>query len=91
LTRARHLDSLLLDELEREIRRQDEIHQSGYPATREGIRLGIATAEDELEEARLAWRDEREGAPCMLHTREELLQLAAVVMRTVRSLGGETS
>jgi hypothetical protein len=76
-----------------EIARQDSLHPAGYPATRDGTRLGIAAIEDELEEAKSAWRAERCrcGTPACTcstwaATREELLQIAAVALRTVRSI-----
>lgn len=78
-------DGSLLADLAIEITRQDRIHPAGYPATRDGVRFGIATIEDETREAWGAWGDERsvDGWP---HTREELLQTAAVVMRLIRSI-----
>lgn len=72
-----------------EVRRQDETHEAGYPATRDGLRLALAAAEDELIEARDAHRDEREMAGWW-RTRDELLQLAAVVLRAVRSIDHAT-
>jgi hypothetical protein len=74
-----------LDLLAAEIDRQDEIHPAGYPATRDGIRFGLATVEDELKETLDAWRAERrtEG---WTDTEEELTQTAAVSMRLLRSL-----
>lgn len=49
------------------------------------VRLGIAALEDELREAREAWRDERriEGWP---HTREELVQVASLAFRLAAAL-----
>jgi hypothetical protein len=75
----------LLAELLVEVSTQDCEHQGGYPATRDGVRLGLAAAEDELVEAREAWRDERRvaGWPA---TRGELLQVAAVALRVARSI-----
>lgn len=80
-----------LAELASEITRQDTIHPAGYPATRDGIRLGIATVLDEHTEALDAWNDERHGADkttwaTWAQTRAELLQVAAVAMRTVREI-----
>jgi len=74
-----------LDLVAAEIDRQDEIHPAGYPATRDGIRFGLATVEDELKETLDAWRAERriEG---WSDTEEELTQTAAVSMRLLRSL-----
>lgn len=84
---------MTLDDLVDEIGRQDIVHPSGYPATRDGIRLGIAAAEDELTETRDAWREDR--CKCELplcghatwkNVRAEAMQTAAVLMRLVRSI-----
>lgn len=83
----------LLYILGREMIRQDEIHPDGYPATRDGVRLGIAAAEDELAETREAWIEDR--CKCCVprcehasweHVRSEAIQAAAVLMRMVRSI-----
>jgi hypothetical protein len=87
------IDALLAD-LAGEMVRQDGFHPSGYPATRDGVFLGITTAVHELDrEAIDAWRSERCPCPTPLcghatwtETRAELLQAAAVIMRTVRSI-----
>jgi hypothetical protein len=83
----------LLDALQHEIARQDAIHPDGYPATRDGIRLAIATVIDETDEAREAWRRGRCKCPvprCDHHdwseAAGELLQAAAVIMRVLRSI-----
>jgi hypothetical protein len=83
----------LLSELGREVVRQDSLHPSGYPATRDGMRLGIASGKDELREARKAWSRGRCKCPtpmCDHHdwsaVDEELMQAAAVMLRTVRSI-----
>lgn len=75
----------LLAELAAEIARQDTIHPQGWAADRDGIRLGIATIEDEMIESRDAWRAERkvEGWP---GTEAELMQTAAVALRLLRSI-----
>lgn len=75
----------LLADLAIEIARQDRIHPAGYPATRDGVRFGIATVADETQEALDAWRAERriDGWP---ETRTELFQTAAVIMRLIRSI-----
>jgi hypothetical protein len=87
-----------LTELVAEIRRQDERHPDGYPATRDGIRLGIAAAEDEVNEALDAWRTDRCKCPTPLcghatweKTRGEALQAAAVLMRLVWSIDEGTT
>jgi hypothetical protein len=84
----------LVDALVRAIERQDAIHPDGYPATRDGIFLGITTAVHELErEAVEAWRRGRCKCPtprCDHHdwvaVAEELLDAAAVIMRCWRSI-----
>lgn len=73
----------LLAELAREIERQDRIHPAGFPNTRDGQRAGIAAMEDELDETKAAWRDERsiEGWP---ETHMEAMQVAAIAVRMIR-------
>ncbi|MET0601365.1 MAG: hypothetical protein ABW167_05190 [Baekduia sp.] len=51
-----------------------------------GVRLAAAALEDEAEEVRRAWRDERKVAGWP-HTEEEALQVAAVAARLVAALG----
>ena len=86
-----------------EMVRQDVIHPDGYPPTRDGIRLAIAAADDELIETLAAWRAARCKCPkprCGHHDWTEVgveaIQTAAVLMRMVRALpqpsaGGESS
>ena len=76
---------IVVADLLAEIRRQDEIHPSGYPRTRDGIRLGIAAAEDELFETKEAWRLGK-ASGWWDNVRLEALQTAAVLVRLVRSL-----
>lgn len=71
-----------------EVVRQDKIHPAGYPATRDGVFAGIQTAIHELHsehEAMGAWQDEKRHG-VWTNTRAELLQAAAVIVRTVRSI-----
>ena len=53
----------IYNELADEIARQDAIHPDGYPATRDGIRLAIATVIDEADEAFDEWRAGRCKCP----------------------------
>ena len=84
----------LVAELIEEVHRQDELHPDGYPPTRDGVRLGIAAAQDELNiETWEAWRDARCKCPvprCGHHdwsrVRIEAIQTAAVLLRMVREL-----
>lgn len=71
-----------------EIERQNHIHPAGYPATRDGIRLGLAAAQDELREALDAWRAGRCkcsvpvcGHHDWMDTRVEIVQCAVVLLR----------
>jgi hypothetical protein len=87
------ISDVLIGRLEAEIQRQDVIHPDGYPATRDGIRLAIVTAEDELTEARDEWRAARCKCPMprcghadWSATDGELLQVVAVVLRAMRSI-----
>ena len=85
-----------LADLAAEVERQDRFHPSGYPATRDGVFLGIKTAAHELDrEAVDAWSGDRCKCSIPLcghagwrNTRGELLQVAAVIMRTIRSIDG---
>ncbi len=73
----------MFEELLKEIESQDAKH-GPYQGTVLGrSRLALATLEDEVEEAKDAWRNERkiDGWP---ETRREVLQIAAVAMRTLR-------
>jgi hypothetical protein len=83
----------VLTRLAAEIARQDRLHPAGYPAHRDGVRLGIAHAEDELEEVKLAHRADRCkcsipncGHAHWLETEAEILQTAAVLLRLARSI-----
>ena len=82
-----------LTRLAAEIERQDRLHPAGYPANRDGVRLGIAAAEDELEEVKAAHRAERCKCPIpncghahWSETETEVLQTAAVLLRLARSI-----
>lgn len=74
----------------REVLRQDEIHAPGFPADRDGVRLGLAAMQDELTETLEAWsRDKRRGQdgwdfPSDMEN--ELVQTIAVGLRLLRSL-----
>lgn len=84
--------SWLVSELESEIVRQDQKWGPIEGASTAGaVRLGLALIADELEEARYAWRAERYDAPrerrSPTHwsdTHREVLQVAAVALRTLR-------
>lgn len=82
----------LLSDLLREVERQDAQHgpYQGTPLGRS--RLALATLEDETREAVEAWRSERRE-PHWQHTREEVLQVAAVCIRALRDAlpGGTTA
>lgn len=75
----------VLTEVHAEVYRQDEIHSAGYPATRDGIRLGIAAAQDELDETLEAWRAGRREADWGTAA-GEAIQVAAVLLRMVRAI-----
>lgn len=84
-------------QLIREMTRQDAMHPRGYPPTRDGIRLGLAAAQDELNEALDAWRADRckcEEPECGHYdwqaTRGEIVQTIGVLLRCVRSIDGHT-
>ena len=71
--------------LEAEIARQDSIHPEGFPPTRGGVRLALATVQDELDETFEAWRLERRG-PEWAQVEHELVQTVAVGVRALREL-----
>lgn len=81
-------------DLTAEIARQDRFHPAGYPATRDGVFMGLKTAVHELDhEAIDAWSGDRcrcETPVCghadWSNTRAETLQAIAVLARTVRSI-----
>lgn len=73
----------LIYRLMAEIARQDGKHGKFEGTTLGRSRLAIACLEDEVEEARNAWRDERKALNWD-QTREEVLQVAAVAMRALR-------
>lgn len=76
-----------VDEIFTELERQDRIHPAGYPCTRDGIRLGLAAAEDEIKEALDEWHIEKKRpAAQFIGTRNEALQAAVVLLRVVRSI-----
>lgn len=79
-----------LEDLAREIAKQDTLHPSGYPYTRDGIRLGIAAIEDETREVWDAWHEIRHtignGTADPGSLRGELIQVAAVYMRIARTI-----
>ena len=78
----------------KEVARQDAIHPDGFPATRDGLRLGFAAMLDELDEAKDAWRSDRRSddvCPWLrigddLHTEGELIQAVAIGLRMLRSI-----
>lgn len=83
-----------LDEIVDEMLRQDTIHPDGYPATRDGVFLGLTTAIHELDrEAIDAWRQARCKCPTprcghddWTAVRAEIIQTVAVLLHTVRSI-----
>lgn len=73
----------LIYRLTQEIARQDEKHGPFQGTVLGRSRLAIACLEDEVAEVLLAWRSERKGLD-WYDTREEVLQVAAVAIRTLR-------
>jgi NTP pyrophosphatase (non-canonical NTP hydrolase) len=71
--------------IQKEINRQDKIHPSGYLNTRDSIRLGLASIQDELDETLEEWRKEKKRSRWK-NTKEELLQTIAVAIRLYRNL-----
>lgn len=87
---ALDLSLRLLVELAEEIERQDVKHGPYQGTTLGRSRLALATLEDEVAEALEAWRSERK-APDWNATRTEVMQVAAVAIRTIRDALGERS
>lgn len=68
-----------------EVERQDEKHGRFDGASQLGkSRLALACLEDEVAEAVEAWREEKGPGLTWDHTREEVLQVAAVAIRALR-------
>lgn len=87
-TRNAEVGRGLLDEVAEEMMRQDANHPTGYPPTRDGVRLGIAAAEDELAETKDAWRRGRGRGPDWSDVRMEAIQTVAVLLRMVQQMPG---
>ena len=71
--------------------RQQVAHRSSFDVDRDGIRLGLATIEDELKEALDAWRAGYRhgkffGTPNWEPTAKEVLQIAGNAMRLYTSI-----
>jgi hypothetical protein len=82
----------LVGQLLAEVRVQEEFHPAGFPPDRNGIRAGIAAVEDETREALESWHlgKRHESDPERWNpVRAELLQVAAVALRTIRDLPRE--
>lgn len=96
---ASRIEAETLAWLQTEVTRQDTV-MGGYHPDRDGVRMAISSLEDEVEEAKLAWRVERSGSPqphdscgptcdrshAWRQTRSEALQVAAIALRLVRDL-----
>lgn len=78
----------MFKELMNEIARQDQIHPAGYPYTRDGIRMGIASLQDEVEEVYDEWKLHKRDLSKSDNLTIELYQVAAIAMRMVRSIEG---
>jgi len=68
--------------IQQEINRQEKILPANkcFPFNRNGIRLGIASLEDELKETLDAWNKEKRGTKYK-ETKKELIQLIALGIR----------
>jgi hypothetical protein len=76
-----------LYDLQDEIINQDANHPESYPYNRNGVRLGIAALEDEVNEVYEEWRNnKRHLGNCVNEIRYELLQVAAIAMRMIREI-----
>ena len=76
-------ESYLFGLLEDEVKRQDAKHGPFQGTDLGRTRLALACLEDEVDEAKQAWRDERKE-PGWSETRREVLQVAAVAFRALR-------
>jgi hypothetical protein len=78
---------IAINDLQEEIVNQDGNHPESYPYDRNGVRLGIAALEDEVNEVYEEWRNhKRHLGNCVNEIRSELLQVAAIAMRMIREL-----
>ena len=70
-----------------EVDRQDRNHPGGYPFDRNGLRLGIAALQDEVQEVYEEWRKHKRdlgnGAESI---RAELLQVMGVAFQIVEEI-----
>lgn len=74
-----------LNEVLSEVVTRDSYHAAGYPATRDGVRLGLADAQDKLSEAIEAWHVYK--LTSNWHpARSDLVQLAAIAVRILREI-----
>lgn len=73
------------ESIRREVERQRHIHPDGFPATRDGVRLGLASIEDETREALLAW-DTGKRDDFWNDTEYEVLQIVGNAIRLYESL-----
>jgi hypothetical protein len=72
-----------IQDLFKEIEKQDEKHGPYEGSCLGRSRLALATLEDEVSEALKAWRRERKE-PHWEETRKEVIQVAAVALRALR-------
>jgi hypothetical protein len=88
------MSTSVIEDVAAEMSRQDDIHPDGFPSTRDGIRLAIAAAEDELmREVWPAWHaarckcpEPRCGHADWSEVREEAIQCAAVLLRMASNI-----
>lgn len=75
-----------------EIAKQDHRYggRFGGDTALAAVRLGIACLEDEVREVLEAWHEERRKQS-WTHTREELVQVAALAIRCVRLIDGDAA
>lgn len=77
------LENVIADFLD-EVARQDQIQPEGYPNTRNGVRLGLACLQDELDETHAEWHVEKRTQ--WEKTQIELTQAVAIGVRILRSM-----
>lgn len=77
-----------IHQLAAEIIIQDKAHPAGYPITRDGIRTGIASLEDEIKEVWEEWNIHKRHIESsnLQPMRAELMQVAGIAMRMIRAI-----
>jgi len=86
-----HVNEILERDIFNRLRRQHVRFPAGFPCDRNGIRLGLASVEDELKETLEAWQDEkRQPFTRTCKTYDELLDLIACAIYIAEGFHADT-